>query len=96
MGRAFPIGLVLLTATQTTWTQQPRTHERTRAGARACALGLRRFSCAAAGAADHFGRSGAGRDHPRRRDRPGHQMCARAALGYRSRRRAESSAALVR
>ena len=27
MRRAFPIGLVLLTATQITWTQQPRTHE---------------------------------------------------------------------
>ena len=27
MSRAFPIGLVLLAATQTTWTQQPRTHE---------------------------------------------------------------------
>ena len=27
MRRAFPIGLVLLAATQTTWTQQPRTHD---------------------------------------------------------------------
>ena len=27
MSRAFPIALVLLAATQTTWTQQPRTHE---------------------------------------------------------------------
>ena len=27
MRRAFAIGLVLLAATQTTWTQQPRTHD---------------------------------------------------------------------